>query len=115
MLAGAAGKDARAAYAMLTRTETGATLARDVFAKSVLTRLGATISFALLVDTARITGDSGNKENATVVVAYGKDPKSTDRAWFELDIPSSVIKSYAGVASALLGGGATPPAAGSNR
>jgi len=103
MLVGAAGKDARAAYTSLTRGDSVATLAQDVFAKSVLTRLGPTISFALVVDTARLSGEPGTKENATFVLAYGKDPKSTDRAWFELDIPSGVVTSYAPTLGALIG------------
>jgi len=110
MLVGAAGKDARAAYTSLTASNSVATLAQDAFATSVLTRLGPTISFALLVDTARLSGEPTTKEKATIVLAYGKDPKSTDRAWFELDMPFSVITSYGSTAFALLGGAATSPA-----
>jgi hypothetical protein len=113
VLVGAAGKDAKTAYTSLTRGDTAATLAQDAFAKNVLTRLGPTISFALVVDTARLSGESA-KEKGTFVVAYGKDPQSTDRAWFEIDMPTNVLTSYAATASALLGGGA-PAAAGSTR
>ena len=103
MFVGAAGKEAKAAYTSLTRGEPAATLGQDVFAKSVFTRLGPTLSFALVVDTARLGGETPGKEKGTFVLAYGKDPKSTDRAWFEIDMPTSVLTSYASTVGALLG------------
>jgi hypothetical protein len=109
MLVGAAGKDARAAYTSLTRSDAAATLAQDVFARNVLTRLGPNISFALVVDTARLSDEMSTREKATVVLAYGKDPKSTNRAWFELDMPTGVLTSYASTAFAVFSGAATPP------
>jgi len=103
MFVGAAGKEAKAAYTSLIRGEPAPTLAQDLFAKGVFARLGPTLSFALVVDTARLGGEPAGKEKGSFVLAYGKDPKSTDRAWFELDMPSSVLTSYASTVGALLG------------
>ena len=75
MFVGAAGKEAKAAYTSLTKGEPAATLGQDVFAKSVFTRLGPTLSFALVVDTARLGGEPAGKEKGSFVLAYGKDPK----------------------------------------
>jgi hypothetical protein len=114
MLVGAAGKEAKSAYTSLAKGA-GATLGQDAFAQSIFARLGPTISFALLVDTGRLTGETAKKDS-TIVIAYGKDPQSTDRAWFEVDVPSIVLTSYAAAASAVFGSGApTPAAAGSSR
>jgi hypothetical protein len=115
MLVGAAGKEARSAYNSLAKANGEATLGQDAFAKTIFARLGPTISFALLVDTARLSGDSA-KQSASLVIAYGKDPQSTDRAWFEVDVPSTVLTTYAAAAATVFGGGAgAPSAAGSSR
>jgi hypothetical protein len=110
MLVGAAGKEARSAYTALTKGVGAATLGQDAFAKNTFTRLGPTISFALMVDTARVSGESA-KQSANLIIAYGKEPQSTDRAWFELDLPAGVVTSYASIAAALLSSGGTAPAA----
>jgi hypothetical protein len=109
MLVGAAGKEAKIAYTSLVNGGAGPTLGQDAFAQSIFARLGPTISFALLVDTARLTGEMAKKDS-TLVIAYGKEPQSTDRAWFEVDVPSIVLTSYAAAATAVFGGGAPAPA-----
>jgi hypothetical protein len=112
---GAAGKDAKAAYVSLAKSDASATLAQDSFAQSVLGRLGGAISFALVVDTARLSGDTGGAQKGTIVIAYGKDPKLVDRAWLELDVPPAVLTNYASVLGGLLGAAGAAPAAGTRR
>ena len=96
---GAAGIDAKGAYASLQKADSGKTLAEEPFVAKTVDRLGQTVSFALLVDTGKLSESGrGDAEGSAFLVTYGKDHKN--QAWFELDAPSSVVASYA----ALLGG-----------
>jgi hypothetical protein len=96
---GAAGIDAKGAYAALQKGDAGKTLAEEPFVTRNVQRLGPSVSFALLVDTARLA-DSGRAEpdGSAFLLSYGKD--KTNQAWLEIDTPSSVVASYA----ALFGG-----------
>jgi hypothetical protein len=96
---GAAGLDAKSAYAALQKGDAGRTLAEQPFVARTVQRLGPSVSFALLIDADRLA-ESGraDPEGSTFLLTYGKD--RTNQAWFELDAPSSVIATYA----ALLGG-----------
>jgi hypothetical protein len=96
---GAAGIDAKGAYGALQKGDAGKTLAEEPFVARSVQRLGPSVSFALLVDTARLA-DSGRAEpdGSAFLLSYGKD--KTNKAWLEIDTPSSVVASYA----ALFGG-----------
>jgi hypothetical protein len=102
---GAAGRDARGAYASLLKSDSGKTLGQDAYLQSILKRLGPTITFAMLIDTARLgASDAAGAENSTVLITYGKDPSQAgNQAWLELDMPSNVVSGYAATASAMLG------------
>jgi hypothetical protein len=100
VFAGAAGLDAKGAYAALQKGNAGKTLAEQPFLSRTVERLGPSVSFALLVDTERLA-ESGHTEpdGGAFLLTYGKD--RTNQGWFELDAPSAVITMYA----ALLGVG----------
>jgi hypothetical protein len=91
---GAAGIDAKGAYAALQKGDAAKTLAEESFIARTVQRLGPSVSFALLVDTARLS-DSGRGEpdGSAFLLTYGKDRAS--QAWLEIDTPSSVVASYA--------------------
>jgi hypothetical protein len=100
LFVGAAGLDAKGAYSALQKGEAAKTLAEEPFVARTVQRLGPSVSFALLVDTARLS-ESGRPEpdGSAFLLTYGKD--RANQAWFEVDAPSAVITSYA----TLLGGG----------
>jgi hypothetical protein len=93
IFSGAAGLDAKGAYASLQR-DAGETLAQDPFVARTVARLGPNVSFALLIDTARLA-ETGRTESdgSALLVTYGKDRRN--QAWFELDVPAGVVTSYA--------------------
>jgi hypothetical protein len=91
---GAAGLDAKGAYASLQKSDAGKTLAEQPFVARTIERLGQNVSFALVVDPARLAeAASSDHEGSAFVLAYGKDQKN--QAWFEIDAPSSVVANYA--------------------
>jgi hypothetical protein len=91
---GAAGIDAKGAYASLQRGDASKTLAQDPFIARTVERLGPNVSFALMIDTARLA-ETGRTEpdGSAFLVTYGKDRRN--QAWLELDVPSGVVTSYA--------------------
>ena len=93
VFSGAAGLDAKGAYASLQR-DASKTLAQDPFVTRTVERLGPNISFALMIDTARLA-ETGRTEpdGSALLVTYGKDRRN--QAWFEIDVPSGVITNYA--------------------
>jgi hypothetical protein len=97
---GAAGIDAKGAYTALQKGDAARTLAEEPFVAGTVQRLGPNVSFALLVDTARLV-DTGRREpdGSAFLLTYGKD--RANQAWLEIDTPSSVVASYA----TLFGGG----------
>jgi len=91
---GAAGIDAKGAYAALQKGDAGKTLAEEPFLARTVQRLGPSVSFALLVDAARLSDSSrAEPDGSTFLLTYGKD--RTNQGWFEIDAPSSVIATYA--------------------
>jgi len=97
---GAAGPDAKGAYAALQKADAGRTLARDPFLAKTIERLGPRVSFALFVDMARLSDVARpDAEGSALVLTYGKDARN--QAWFELDAPSTIVATYA----TLLAGG----------
>ncbi|HKQ69556.1 MAG TPA: hypothetical protein VJT73_09460 [Polyangiaceae bacterium] len=107
LIVGVAGRDARTLYATLQKPAAGKTIADRPFVKNSLLRLGATISFALVVDSSLLgVPHRADPDGSVFVLAYGKDPKAAaDRAFIELDLPASALASYA----SLLGGLALAP------
>jgi hypothetical protein len=91
---GAAGLDAKGAFATLQKSDAGKTLAQERFVARTIERLGPNVSFALVVDPARLAdAAASDPDGSAFVVAYGKDQKN--RAWFEIDAPASVVANYA--------------------
>jgi hypothetical protein len=104
VFAGAAGRDARAMLASLEKPEEGATLARSVYLKSAAARLGPTVAFALLIDSARLGATAAVVgSDSTLLLTYGKSTGTGARAFLELEAPSALVMSYASAASTLLG------------
>jgi hypothetical protein len=96
---GAAGLDAKGAYASLQKGDAAKTLAEQPFLSRTVQRLGPNVSFALLVDAARLAESGGSgPDGSALLLAYGKD--RSNQAWFELDAPSALVTNYA----SLLGG-----------
>jgi hypothetical protein len=96
---GAAGPDAKGAYASLQKADQNKTLARVPFLARSVERLGPNVSFALVVDPARLTeAVAAESDGSAFLLSYGKDRRN--QAWFELTAPSSVVLGL----GALLGG-----------
>jgi len=100
VFSGAAGQDAKGAYAALQKTDTGKTLAQVPFLSRTFDRLGPTLSFALFVDSSKLaeTSPSGG-EGSPVLLTYGKDRQN--QAWLELDAPTNVVTAYAALLNGL--------------
>jgi hypothetical protein len=91
---GAAGSDAKGAFASLQKGDAMKTLAQEPFLARTVERLGSKVSFAVFVDPARLAETGGaTPEGSGLLLAYGKD--QNNQAWFELDAPTSVIANYA--------------------
>jgi hypothetical protein len=101
----AAGRDAKTMLAALDPSiEGAATLAKNAILKKTAARLGATVTFAVFADLARLGASTGVPgEDATLIITYGKDQGPTGRAFVELEAPSGLVMSYAAGASNLFG------------
>ena len=94
VFAGAAGQDAKGAFAALQKADNGKTLAQVPFLSRTLERLGPTLSFALFVDSSKLAEASpSGGEGSPILLTYGKDRQN--QAWLELDAPTSVLTAYA--------------------
>jgi len=100
LFVGAAGLDAKGVHAALETSSSSKTLAQEPFVERAVARLGPHVSFALLVDTAKLS-DTGRPppEGSAFLLTYGKD--SQNHAWFEFDAPAAVVASYASLLGSL--------------